>query len=60
MKAAAGGDSLSSKFDQLAAVGISGLIQVGKSEILKMVGLEDELPQRPLFKLVLVKEPRNS
>ena len=55
LKASAGDGSLSNEFEQLASVFISG-IQAGKFEVLKLVGLEDELPQRPLLKLVLVRE----
>ena len=56
LKATAGGGSLSNEFEQLASVFISGFPQVGKFEVLKLVGLVDELPQRPLLKLIIVPE----
>ena len=48
-------DCLRSEFEELAAV-LSCRAKKGKFEGFKVVCLEDELPQRPLFQLVLVPE----
>ena len=56
LKTTAGGDSLSSKFEQLTAVVINGW-QVGKFEVLKLVGLEDDLPKDHASSLFLSPNP---
>ena len=53
--AAAKSDSFRSEFEEQAAV-IMCRAQAMKLERLELVGLEDELPQGPLLKLVTVTE----
>ena len=48
--------NLSSEFEELTAVIICRINQGGNFEGFEVVCLEDELPQRPLLQLVLVRE----
>ena len=49
-------DNLSCKFEEQAAVFFCRVIQVCELQVLEVMCLKDELPQGPLFKLVLAPD----